>query len=278
MRHLWPRLEFLLQAMIRTQKRCPHCGSEHARIVARKYVFIRVRRCDRCELLFTDPIYRSFLSRNFYENLYDTSDLTTRVPEPAALEEFKRTLFAGTNKDFSQQLSGLSALGGGRHWAELGSSWGYFLFQAKVRQLDVVGVEVCKRRREYGIQNLGVRIVPALKELGDDAFDLLYARHVLEHFTDLSTVFSQLHRIVRPGGFVVIEVPNVDLERFGRPVLTMMGAVHPIGFDSRFFARALPEYGFDDVRFFDSYQDLAGEGAAASTADSLLVRARKASL
>lgn len=276
MRHLWPRLEFFLQAMISTQKCCPHCGSKGARIVARKFLFIRVRRCDRCDLLFTDPIYRSFLTRDFYEKLYDTSDLTTRVPEPAALAEFKRTLFAGTNKDFSQQLSGLSALGCGRQWAELGSSWGYFLFQAKERHLDVVGVEVCNRRREYGIQNLGVNIVPALKDLSDNAFDLLYARHVLEHFTDLSTVFAQLHRIVRPGGFVVIEVPNIDLERFGRRVLTMVGAVHPIGFDSRFFARALPGYGFDDVRFFDSYQDLVGDGAAASTADSLLVRARKA--
>jgi SAM-dependent methyltransferase len=40
------------------------------------------------------------------------------------------------------------------------------------------------------------------------AFDLVLCNHVLEHVPNLSTAVSELVRVVRPGGLVIVGVPN----------------------------------------------------------------------
>lgn len=276
MKDMLSRIEFLLQSLVRRQRTCPHCERRECKIVARKYWVIRIRRCAGCGLAFTDPIYRSLFTGAFYEDAYDTGDLTTQLPTSQELAQLKATKFAGTNKDFSTQLAGLGVIAPGPRWAELGSSWGYFLYQAGLQKVDATGVELCVRRRTFGNDSLGVRIVANMDRLPDASFDLVYSSHVLEHFTDLRRIFADIHRVLRPGGMLVIEVPNVDLQQFGNQVLIMMGAVHPIGFDGRFFTNALPGYGFEDVRIYNDYAQLGQDGVSECSNDSLLVSARRA--
>jgi 2-polyprenyl-3-methyl-5-hydroxy-6-metoxy-1,4-benzoquinol methylase len=44
--------------------------------------------------------------------------------------------------------------------------------------------------------------------IGDGSLDVITLFHVLEHLPDLQTTLAQLHRKLRPGGLLVIEVPN----------------------------------------------------------------------
>lgn len=273
MPHLLPRLEFFVQGLLRRQRRCPHCGSAEQTIEARKYGVIRIQRCKACGLCYTDPIYRSWLWDAFYDSAYDQGDLTTRLPDPSELDRLVRTRFAGTNKDFSATIAALDGLGVGKRWLEFGSSWGYFVFQARAAGLDAVGVEVGAPRRQYGVEKLGLPIAPSLAHYPDGAFDLVYTGHVLEHFTDLSTIFQDLRRMLRPGGVLVVEVPNFDREARGDVVLPIIGAVHPLGFDSAFFRRNLPRYGFGDVRIHERYDGLCGPGVDRSRGDVIIVRA-----
>lgn len=46
-------------------------------------------------------------------------------------------------------------------------------------------------------------------DLPDDAFDLVYASHVLEHIPDDRAAIAQVHRILKPGGIAVLPVPIV---------------------------------------------------------------------
>jgi SAM-dependent methyltransferase len=56
----------------------------------------------------------------------------------------------------------------------------------------------------------------------DDAFDIVYSAHSLEHAYDPRQVAGEMVRVVRPGGIIVIEVPTdfqsgeADLVDFGR--------------------------------------------------------------
>src|SRR5687767_2215 len=128
------KLEFLLQTLARypLPVRCPHCRSGRHRLVARKYAVVRVQRCQDCGLQFTQPIYRSWLSTNFYDDLYEGQGWTTDLPTPNVLEHLRATRFAGTDKDADRQLAAIRRIVGERRGSllELGSSWGYFLFQA----------------------------------------------------------------------------------------------------------------------------------------------------
>jgi SAM-dependent methyltransferase len=256
--NLLPRVEFLAQAVVRRERACPYCGSRELATVARKYLLVRIRRCARCALCFTDPIYRSRLG-DLYDSLYAGQGSTTELPDPVRLAELSRTVFAGTDKDFRERIARLLEVAPGRRLLELGSSWGYFLFQAAAGGFEATGVEIGSRRAEYGRRKLGVRIVPSLDALAGESFDVVYTSHVLEHFTSLAGILERLASRLVPGGALVIEVPHFDYPAGGSGALSIVGAVHPLGFSSEFFTRNLPAAGFRVKGFFDGFSGFPGE-------------------
>ena len=60
----------------------------------------------------------------------------------------------------------------------------------------------------------------------DDTFDLIEAFHVLEHLDKPFSIMKELHRIMKPGGSLVIKVPH-----FSRG---LTHAEHAHGFDVTF--------------------------------------------
>lgn len=47
-------------------------------------------------------------------------------------------------------------------------------------------------------------------EFKDDSFDLVWARHVVEHSIMPYYTLTEFHRVVRPGGFLYLEVPGIN--------------------------------------------------------------------
>lgn len=65
-------------------------------------------------------------------------------------------------------------------------------------------------------------IVASLTDMGEiGQFDAIYGSHVLEHFTsgDVKKVVSECYRVLKPGGFVVMVVPNLENVRPTRDVV-----------------------------------------------------------
>jgi SAM-dependent methyltransferase len=44
-------------------------------------------------------------------------------------------------------------------------------------------------------------------DMPDDSFDVVYASHVLEHIPNDVQAMSEIHRILRPGGWAILQVP-----------------------------------------------------------------------
>jgi len=42
----------------------------------------------------------------------------------------------------------------------------------------------------------------------DAAFDVVLCNHVLEHIPDFASALGELHRVIRPGGLLIVGVPN----------------------------------------------------------------------
>lgn len=275
MPNLLSRTEFLLQALILHQEECPHCGSNETPVRARKHVFVRIRRCTQCRLNFTDPIYQPRLTANLYDRLYSAEGSTTRVPDDAELEALEALNFEGSDKDFSLAIDAMMALSSGGHLLEIGSSWGYFLHQARAKGFEAMGVEISTPRREYGVSRLGVDIVSSLEHVAARDFDVIFSAHVLEHFTDLSSIFGHLFNLLKPGGHLVVEVPHFDLDGRGAQALSSVGAVHPIGFTNEFFRLNLPQYGFESPLFYSSWSDAPLGPAPESKGSELRLIARR---
>lgn len=277
MSNLVIRTEFFLQSLFFRQASCPHCRSKDVYVVARKYGTIRVKRCQCCFLYFVSPIYRSWISRNFYQSLYSGEGLTTHPPKIEDLAYLKKNNFRGTDKDFNWLLQPMqNVVGpGARRLLEIGSSWGYFLFQAKKYGFKGVGIEIDSKRATFGKRCLGVDIVQSFDKLSEMEFDLIFSWHTLEHFTDLSGVFDQIRKRLRQNGHLVIAVPNFDYNRFKKRCLSIIGAVHPLGFSQEFFKRNLPRYGFSIRNFFARAVDFPHRPSDTSEEGGLMVWAQK---
>ena len=144
-----------------------------------KYFVTELRRCANCQMLFRVPTDKEEDNSSFYEEQY-TQGFTTELPTPEKLEELKRTMFAGGEKDYSYYIRLLNGLGvtSGSKIFDFGCSWGYGTYQFGQAGLDATAFEIGVSRRKYAERELGVRLVldmdaaianPAHKE-GYDCF------------------------------------------------------------------------------------------------------------
>jgi len=90
-------------------------------------------------------------------------------------------------------------------------------------------------------------------ELPRAHFDLIYSFHVIEHVEDPTAFLEQSHAALRPGGYLLIDTPNVDTFDFRLFRRRHWGAYHfPRHFNlysARSFAELARKTGFEVVAF-----------------------------
>ena len=238
-------LFFLQGVFTGGQTVCPYCEGTHFEIVARKAWVIRICHCLDCELYWTHPIFKFY---KFYDLLYEGHGMVTRTLRGAQLEEALSNNFKNTDRNYSDFLAGLSKTVNGRKLLEFGSSWGYFLLQARKEGFDATGVEISEKRSAFGRDQFKLNIVSHLDVLisAGMKYDAIVTFHVLEHLTSLRKIFEKFSMLLSEKGVLVIEVPFLDAAK-GKDPFEIIGAVHPLAFSKRFFEINMPREGFEVV-------------------------------
>ncbi|SHI86608.1 class I SAM-dependent methyltransferase [Flavobacterium haoranii] len=90
---------------------------------------------------------------------------------------------------------------------DIGAGTGDFLVAAKNDGWQTLGIEPNKNAKTLA-ENKGVNFADQLEVISDDSFDVITMWHVLEHVPNLEYQLKQLKRICKPGGIVIIAVPN----------------------------------------------------------------------
>ncbi|MEN8137245.1 MAG: class I SAM-dependent methyltransferase [Bacteroidota bacterium] len=93
---------------------------------------------------------------------------------------------------------------------DIGCGAGDFLNFCKTKGWSVSGVEPTKKAREISEKKLGIKINgdSSLESFEDNSFDVVTMWHVLEHRYDIMETVAHLKRIVKPGGLIIIALPN----------------------------------------------------------------------
>lgn len=143
---------------------------------------------------------------------------------------------------------------------DVGCFTGTLLDVAKARGWEPWGVEINKVASGYAREQLGYQVFTAeLQKAGLQAgfFDAVSMTDVAEHVIDPKETFEEIFRILKPGGMLVMTVPNgsvqIPKENWKRrlnkgPGVVIGGLGHVNHFSQSSVKRLLRGIGFADVR------------------------------
>jgi 2-polyprenyl-3-methyl-5-hydroxy-6-metoxy-1,4-benzoquinol methylase len=165
-------------------------------------------QCQDCEFQFTNPrpdaahIGKYYESDAYVSHNSGAQGLINRVYNVARFFTVRR------------KVALITKLNGGRagQLLDYGCGTGHFLAGAKKAGWQVTGLEPNARARQDAAERVGqpIQEPTALTKLAPNSFDTITLWHVLEHVHALHGTLDELIAALKPGGKLLIAVPNVE--------------------------------------------------------------------
>lgn len=189
---------------------CPWCGkSSDKRYLRLKDYFLSqeefaIMECLDCGLLFTvprpapDEIGKYYQSEEYYSHQENKKGFIPKIYEWVKSVNLKNKVNMAINDLPQGKL------------LDIGCGIGDFLCHVKRNGWEVVGIEPSDDAKSIAEKRLGFRpLAPSESFLLPDAsFDVITLWHVLEHVDDLKFQTREITRLLKPGGRLVIALPN----------------------------------------------------------------------
>ena len=192
---------------VETHIACNLCGGRRASVIAtrsRSGAPLRSVACTGCGLSWSDP--RPIEARPFYEREYRVVSKGTRVPRPWHVLRAGRVALWRLERVRPYLAAQMRVL-------DVGSGGGEFAYLLQGRGHVVTGVEPDVGYGGFSRLAYGLDVRKGMLHevpLEPAAYDLITIWHVLEHTEDPFAVLTQLRAALKPGGTLVIEVPNIE--------------------------------------------------------------------
>lgn len=236
---------------------CPLCGDERSYLVHgydRKagpgvFEFLEVPDrmshwsvCRGCGFLFQNPrpspekildLYTTGLYRAKRE--YTDEFFKARYTRP--IEHFKW---------FRSHVPGNSEL----RVLDIGAGHGGAVRAFRDLGADADGIEVDRELSEIAKQRFNVNLMEGdfqTRDFPDASYDLIYSSHTHEHFDDFLAVNKKIHRILRPGGHLLLVLPTYRFA--GRNGQGFINIFHNSIFTATSLRNMLVLSGFEPITF-----------------------------
>ena len=95
----------------------------------------------------------------------------------------------------------------GKDIVDVGCGKGHFVENVQYDTKSVLGVEIDSACRK-NLDEKGISNSADIGHLPDDSIDTVFCFHVLEHLIEPMKILSEMRRVLRPGGVIIIEVPH----------------------------------------------------------------------
>lgn len=261
-----------------SDSRCPVCDYRISRWVMAERGYDIVE-CPLCRLVYVWPRPNSQDLELFYEGRYADSWYDSAVAEWGREISLRR---------FSRYVKPLIERKASGRLLDVGCGYGFFLELMRPRGYETYGLDLNPKSVRYcnEVKNVDVR----LGRIGDDLFppgyfDIVTMWMVLEHVPDPGGAIAWARRLLRPGGIICIQVPNINSARtklvsflskdgrrlrpllktlrisanpglLGPYALTLLDPPHHLqGFNVRALKELLLSQGFCDFAAYPAYTD-----------------------
>jgi len=197
---------------------CPLCRSEERRIIYTEHGVVGITRCLSCSLIYTSPRVRS-PEKDFWGNIdkyYAEARLifegkAHHCREPNFIEELE---LIGSHKPRGRLL-------------DIGCNMGMFLYLARKRGWEVVGMEPSPSLSQLATERFGLKVyncfIDGVPRSEYGFFDVITISDVLEHDCDPLPFLKKVNQLLADDGIIYIKVPNAKWNLFKQKVLGFMG-------------------------------------------------------
>jgi len=185
---------------------CGICnGRDHS--LQLKFSDRRILRCRSCGIIFSDLIWDRHRIRQLYE-----------TPDFFGGDYWQWNGYSALDVlDFPAYDSALLAakvlLGGTGRLLDVGCGLGGFLARSLAMRFVTEGTDVSEYASRIIEQRIGIAIhlgeLPSL-HLADGTYDVVSSWDTLEHVLDPRAMLLEMHRLVRPGGVLILRTINED--------------------------------------------------------------------
>jgi 2-polyprenyl-3-methyl-5-hydroxy-6-metoxy-1,4-benzoquinol methylase len=191
---------------------CPLCSSEK---IGLQFIcndhFISTKnfpifKCSDCDFSFTQDYPDENEIAKFYESDNYISHSDTSKGFSNKLYRLARSLMLRKKKELIKKVTGLKE----GTILDIGSGTGHFAGTMKKYGWLAKGIEINEKARNFSISHFGLDVSAPdkISTFEGNSFDCITLWHVLEHFQDPFNYLSEIYRLLKPGAFCVIALPN----------------------------------------------------------------------
>ena len=188
---------------------CNLCGGSEVEVIGNKGRDGKPLQsviCLDCGLVWTDPRPGTEQMKQFYTDKY-------RVEYKAVVQPKLKHAYRETKRAIQRFERIRPLLVDGMKVLDVGAGGGFFPYVLKHRGYAVEGIEPNLGFAGYANQQLEVDTHTGFVQdfaYAEGSFDIITLNHVLEHLEDPGAVLKRLFNWNRPGGYLNVEVPNIE--------------------------------------------------------------------
>jgi SAM-dependent methyltransferase len=217
----------------------------------------RIVRCAGCSLIFLNPMYSAQeLGALYPPDYYAYQDRLSPDPWKELVKKLLGLRIRTRDPVF--QRPGVML--------DLGCGSGWFLFEMRDRGWQTFGVETNSVAADLGRKNADLNIFPgslAQANYSSSSFDYVRSNHSFEHISCPNETLQEIYRILRPGGKVLIGVPNIaslNARVFGEYWWYLGAPVHPFTYSVETLSCLLRKHNFhiQTVSYNSDYAGILG--------------------
>ena len=233
---------------------CDGCGAEGGQLLFEGHDLMmglpgqfRLVQCPQCGLFRQNPRLDWESLKDYYPEDYNSY---------AKIIEKERSTLRRMLRRYGmwKRLRSLEQFQTGGRLLDVGCGTGIFLGEAqRSGHWELMGVEPTPQAAAYTHEVLGISVLAQRfneVELSVGTFDVITMWNVLEHLDSPIKDLRHAYQLIRPGGWLVLEIPNVDgigVKLFGRYWLGWDLPRHLYLFPQKHLRRILGEIGFEWV-------------------------------